>query len=37
MWIISPEDEITQGSIVEGVDWNIGDIPLSIVLSNKGY
>lgn len=34
MWITSPEDEITQGSIVEGVDWNIGDIPLSIVLSN---
>lgn len=34
MWITSPEDEITQVSIVEGVDWNIGDIPLSIVLSN---
>ena len=35
MWITSPEDEITQGSIVEGVDWNIGDIPLSIVLSKE--
>ncbi len=34
-WIIEPEETITQGTIVYGVDWGRGkDNPLSIVLSN---
>lgn len=35
-WVIEPKGEITQGSIVSGVDWGRGEYnpPLSIVLSN---
>ena len=34
-WIEEPYQEITQGAIVDGVDWGQGeDNPLSIVLSN---
>lgn len=34
-WIEEPYQEITQGAIVDGVDWGQGDDnPLSIVLSN---
>lgn len=35
IWITEPKKNITQGSIVDGVDWGLGDAnPLSIVLSN---
>ncbi len=34
MWIEEPVDEITQGSIVDGVDWGFEYNPLSIVFSN---
>lgn len=34
IWITEPADKITQGSIVDGIKWGVGDIPLSIVLSN---
>lgn len=35
-WVIESKDNITQGSIVSGIDWGHGedDPPLSIVLSN---
>ncbi|MCR5362462.1 MAG: hypothetical protein K6E73_10720 [Bacteroidales bacterium] len=34
-WVIDAKENITQGSIVDGVDWGRGeDNPLSIVLSN---
>lgn len=34
-WIIKATDHITQGSIVYGIDWGMGESnPLSIVLSN---
>ena len=35
-WVVEAKGEITQGSIVDGVDWGHGDDnpPLSIVLSN---
>lgn len=36
IWLTEPKENITQGSIVYGVDWGFGDAnpPLSIVLSN---
>ena len=35
IWITNFEGEITQGTIVDGVDWGFGDDnPLSIVISN---
>lgn len=35
IWITNSEAEITQGTIVDGVDWGLGDCnPLSIVISN---
>lgn len=35
MWITKPREEITQGSIIDCVDWGFGNSnPLSIVLSN---
>lgn len=35
MWISEPKDQITQGTIVDGVDWGRGENnPLSIVMSN---
>ena len=34
-WVSKALDRITQGSIIDGVDWGLGDAnPLSIVLSN---
>lgn len=34
-WVSKALDKITQGSIIDGVDWGLGDEnPLSIVLSN---
>ncbi|RHU24313.1 MULTISPECIES: hypothetical protein [Parabacteroides] len=33
-WLKNPEKEITQGSIIDGIEWGMGDDPLSIVLSN---
>lgn len=35
MWISEPGEHITQGTIVDGVDWGRGEYnPLSIVMSN---
>jgi hypothetical protein len=35
IWLSENKEVITQGSIIDGVDWNLGDDnPLSIVLSN---
>lgn len=34
IWITEPVGKITQGTIIDGVNWVISGIPLSIVLSN---
>ena len=35
MWVSEPSEQITQGTIVDGVDWGRGENnPLSIVISN---